>query len=337
MAEIVARKMAEYLAMSSPDGCDPATNWSWQKKFGMTMSCAMYPALATCSKRSKVQRPNIDLMTCGRGAKRFETFARDSGAQLRCLGVSRVSRVLLYRLNRARPMATEPTAAESVALLDEKLRKEMVEAQASVARWTTEQKRIIDSLALHAQTTLEEDKENLALRREQLHALTNAEQMLQQQRREENSKIEEIRKEIELLKSQEDILPNDHARLVKSLDQQRQLELQQELAFQEATRSKEQKLDELEKGCVAYRSMLGLEFERVGDERLKLVMTNIDARAPSAVFSFTVFVDASDNYHIEQCEPNIETLPELIAELNQTNDFSAFVRSARREFKSMCA
>ena len=158
-----------------------------------------------------------------------------------------------------------------------------------------------------------------------------------QQRRDDNLQLDALKKEVDLLKAQEDALPAESARLAKSLEAQRQAVLQRQLACQEALASKEGKLSELEKGCAAYRAMLGLEFERVGDERLRLVMTNIDARAPARAFAFTVFVDSTDNYHIEACEPTVDALGELQSQLNQTNDFSAFVRGLRRAFKALCA
>jgi len=48
--------------------------------------------------------------------------------------------------------------AEVVNRVDEELRAEMIECQATIRRWTTEQKHIVDSLTLDAQRTLEGDK-----------------------------------------------------------------------------------------------------------------------------------------------------------------------------------
>ena len=42
--------------------------------------------------------------------------------------------------------------------VDEQLRAEMVEAQAQLARWITEQKQIADTVTLQAQNTLDTDK-----------------------------------------------------------------------------------------------------------------------------------------------------------------------------------
>ena len=48
--------------------------------------------------------------------------------------------------------------AEAVSRVDEQLRAEMVEAQAQLARWITEQKQIADTVTLQAQNTLDTDK-----------------------------------------------------------------------------------------------------------------------------------------------------------------------------------
>lgn len=49
--------------------------------------------------------------------------------------------------------------------MDEELRAEMIECQAQIRRWTTEQKHIVDSLTLDAQRTLEGDKGKDAITR----------------------------------------------------------------------------------------------------------------------------------------------------------------------------
>jgi len=229
------------------------------------------------------------------------------------------------------------TAAEVVNRVDEEIRAEMIECQAQLRRWTTEQKHIVDSLTLDAQRTLEGDKENLASKKEELSAALAAGDALRQSSEEERSRAEQLRQELEVLSSQEALLPAEHAKLSKSLEGQRQLMAEREAALQQSQAGKESKLAELQKGCAMYKQLLALDFERVGDERLRLILTNIDARAPSRAFSFLVFVDAADRYHIEQCEPAVPALPQLVESLNQTNDFSVFVRTLRAEFKRLCA
>ena len=70
--------------------------------------------------------------------------------------------------------------------------------------------------------------------------------------------------------------PPEAERLTQQLTQSRSLVVQREAGCETSLASKEQKLAELDKGCALYRTRLGLAFERVGDERLRLTFTNID-------------------------------------------------------------
>uniref|UniRef100_A0A7S4B4Y7 Kinetochore protein SPC25 n=1 Tax=Chrysotila carterae TaxID=13221 RepID=A0A7S4B4Y7_CHRCT len=257
--------------------------------------------------------------------------------------------------------SAQATQAEAAATVNEELRKQMVEVQQQLAQWTSQQKQHIDSTVLQAQRTLENDKgtmqtlqfsaiaqralhrtltlrtsefaENQRQAEQKLQLLKADDEALQNRLRAEERKVEELRVELERLHTQEKLLPPEQQRLAKSLEQQRQLLAQRELAYQQCQLQKETRLSELGKGCSTYQRLLSLEFERMGDERLRLVFTNLDARAPSRAFSFQVYVDALDKYHIENCEPALPNLPALTDTLNQTNDFSTFVRAVRREFK----
>eukprot|EP00908_Phaeocystis_cordata_P000661 Transcript_10724.p6 GENE.Transcript_10724~~Transcript_10724.p6 ORF type:complete len:87 (-),score=54.36 Transcript_10724:514-774(-) len=84
-----------------------------------------------------------------------------------------------------------------------------------------------------------------------------------------------------------------------------------------------------------YKKWLGLEFERVEDERLRIVFTHVDPQAPTRAFTFYVYVDASDRYHVVRCEPAIPDVQSLVDALNASNDFSAFVRNMRKKFQQL--
>lgn len=162
-----------------------------------------------------------------------------------------------------------------------------------------------------------------------------SEEALQQRAREERNKVEELRAELDKLTSQESRLPPEQERLTQQLAQARNLVVQREAACDATRESMEHKLAELDKGCTLYRQRLGLNFERVGDERLRLTFTNIDPNHPMRAFSFQVFVDSGDKYHVESCEPAVPEINDLLATLNKNNDFSAFVRSMRKHFKAL--
>lgn len=167
----------------------------------------------------------------------------------------------------------------------------MVEAQAQVARWATKQKSIADTTVRIAQRTIETDKENLEQLRGELDAVGSSEDALQQHARDERRTVDELRQDLEHLAVQESKLPPEQQRLQSALAQHRSLVAQREAGCEATLTAKEQKLAELTKGCALYRARLGLAFERVGDERLRLTLTNIDPAAPMRAFSFQVFVD----------------------------------------------
>ena len=77
---------------------------------------------------------------------------------------------------------------------------------------------------------------------------------------------------------------------------------------------------------------LGLDFQRIGQDQLKLNMTNIDRNDPDRIFSFAVQIDPNDQYHVILCEPQLPNVDGLVGELNSNNDFSKFVRSMRKAF-----
>ena len=282
----------------------------------------------------------------------------------------------------------------------------MVEAQAQVARWVTEQKRHADTVALKGQRMLQTDKgaplaqplppaltcgsrrapmcrataahclrakprclrsvrarnaclhaviecdadtrpsrfastvaafaENIDQLREELDALGSAEDALQQQSGAERNRVDELRAELERLTAQESRLPPEAERLNQQLEQTRSLVTRREVECSHIVKEKDQKLAELDKGRALYRSRLGLNFEQVGGERLRLTFTNVDAANPMRAFAFQVFVDGGDTYHVESCEPPVAGMDELVDALNKDNDFSLFVRQMRKRFKQLC-
>lgn len=118
--------------------------------------------------------------------------------------------------------------------------------------------------------------ENMEQLREDLREVAAAEEALQQKSAEERQRVEELRAVLEKLTAQESRLPPEAERLTQQLTQSRSLVVQREAGCETSLASKEQKLAELDKGCALYRTRLGLAFERVGDERLRLTFTNID-------------------------------------------------------------
>lgn len=128
-------------------------------------------------------------------------------------------------------------------------------------------------------------------------------------------------------------LPSKRAAIKTSIDELAATKANLERTVAEQESIGEKRTAELAKGTAMYRRWLGLAFERVGEDRLRLDMTHIDPSEPSRAFSFEVYVDAANTYHIEKCSPAVPGLPTLVARLNETNNFSEFVRTVRRAFQ----
>ena len=222
---------------------------------------------------------------------------------------------------------------DDICLNDRKLREGVERMDRKVVEFCTAQRKIADALGLTGERQLEEDKENARQKKEEIEQDMARAEEIEQEMRGDKAELEEGRRELERKSTQEGLLPPEQQRLQRTLEQQQQILLQRDSGLQQAQHQKDQRLNELQRGCDTYRNMLGLDFDRVGDERLQLIFTQIDERNPKRVFTFQVFVDPNDHYHIERCEPMVPNVEHLVDALNTSNDFSAFVRKMRREFK----
>jgi hypothetical protein len=67
---------------------------------------------------------------------------------------------------------------------------------------------------------------------------------------------------------------------------------------------------------------------------VKFIFTNVEPQDPDRVFSFSVRHDKATNlWAIVECNPRVEASANLVEALNQSNEFSWFVRSMHREFE----
>jgi len=106
-------------------------------------------------------------------------------------------------------------------------------------------------------------------------------------------------------------------------------------SYADALREKQYKTDELSKGVEYYSRNLGLEFRRVGDNKLRFVFRQIDPADHNRKFSFVVEISEGSAYSVTEVKPEIQNLDRLLKELNKTNDFSRFIRQMRIEFKAI--
>ncbi|DAZ92913.1 TPA: hypothetical protein N0F65_011318 [Lagenidium giganteum] len=95
----------------------------------------------------------------------------------------------------------------------------------------------------------------------------------------------------------------------------------------------EQQLSELHRGLAMYER-LGLYFEHTGADRIVVRFTQIDAHDPKRVFSFRIRIHPeTDRFVVDECQPHVPVLNQLVDQLNDSGDLSFFIRAMRRQFK----
>ena len=99
----------------------------------------------------------------------------------------------------------------------------------------------------------------------------------------------------------------------------------------EDLRTQELLAKDLRRAVQSYERGLGLTLRRLPDHGLKLAFTQI-CRGREELEHFCVVQVRGDIYEVEGCTPPLDALPALLAQLNASNHFAAFVRGLRREF-----
>jgi hypothetical protein len=126
--------------------------------------------------------------------------------------------------------------------------------------------------------------ENVEELREKQKAISAEEEVVQQQGRHERAQVEALKADLDKLHAQEQVLPPESQRLEQQLTQSRALVTRSEAILEQAQRGMEHKLGELDRGISLYKARLGLAFDKVGDDRLRLTFTCIDPTDPERAF-----------------------------------------------------
>jgi hypothetical protein len=107
--------------------------------------------------------------------------------------------------------------------------------------------------------------------------------------------------------------------------------------LERALRGGDDQADSVEALALAMRlyKRIGLGIKKLpgGKSELKVMLRLIDPSKPEREFSFVVHIDDNELYHIRDVRPPVSGLELLVAQLNDSNDFSGFVRSMRKRFQ----
>jgi len=87
------------------------------------------------------------------------------------------------------------------------------------------------------------------------------------------------------------------------------------------------------KGVEYFSDRLGLVFKKIDEEHLQFVFKYINPKDWEQQFVFTVHITNSGEYRVTDCLPNIVGLPNMVEQLQRTNNFSKFVIGVRQKFK----
>ncbi|XP_063964426.1 kinetochore protein Spc25-like isoform X2 [Lytechinus pictus] len=115
------------------------------------------------------------------------------------------------------------------------------------------------------------------------------------------------------------------------VDETKQCQEQKELieAQEKATR---QRLEALKQAEHYFKDIMALEFRKIDGDHLQFVFTNIDSKNHDRSFYLTIKID-NNKYQVTDCCPAIEGIPDMLSELNKTNNLMHFVVGARKKFK----
>ncbi|KAM9976480.1 hypothetical protein ACTFIR_010321 [Dictyostelium discoideum] len=146
--------------------------------------------------------------------------------------------------------------------------------------------------------------------------------------------LQRINNEIESIEKNRHQLPID----LESKKLKYQEETQRILTLSSTIKSIEdqtiKQLLDLDYPLTLFKNYLGLEFQKLSNgDGLKLIFTKIDRNNHNREFTISITVDnLTDQYILVNCNPMISDLDQSIKKLNETGNFSFFVKSIRKQF-----
>merc|ERR1711934_348360 len=211
---------------------------------------------------------------------------------------------------------------------------EISEARASMDEWKESHLVALNAAQEGAVRDADSSEETIKrLYKEEQELLGKAKQMALEHGV-EHEKLLEIDQEIAELQCRMQTLPAILQEQNAMIEGQRKKVADLRKALIKAEKDAAHNMTEKRVGQTIFQERLGLKFERVADDNLRVVFNNIDPNDPRKEFWFAVAVDAQNVYQIneKQCKPYVESLPQMLSELNQSNDFGGFVRQMRSQF-----
>ncbi|XP_033106241.1 kinetochore protein Spc25-like [Anneissia japonica] len=188
---------------------------------------------------------------------------------------------------------------------------------------------------LNHEEQIQKGKESIQQLNENLQSLLNQAEVnkrIAEERKEELKKMK-ISIETSMKEMQETLLQKESTEgqlkiMTKEIEKEQELLVAQEKATH-------LRLQELRKATMFYKDRLAFSFKKIDGDHLQIVFTQINPNNTDQPYFFVVKVNSDKKYEVTDCQPAISNLDELICKLNETNNFSQFVITVRKAFKSM--
>ncbi|KAK9823360.1 hypothetical protein WJX72_002198 [[Myrmecia] bisecta] len=204
-------------------------------------------------------------------------------------------------------------------------------------RWATHKLTSLEDLRRTHLEAVSVWKDNIqALERRQEELSLQAGRLRQRLETERGSEAA-LQAELAVVQAEQAALPKQISKLQEALAHETNKLSHREAAIADETLVKEKKLEALRQAVQVYRCRLGLEFKHTNDsqEELQLVFTQIDRQHTEREFMFAVRVMDENQYEVTKCNPEVDALPALLQRLNESKNFSKFVRGMRRHFQQL--
>eukprot|EP01122_Echinamoeba_exundans_P011306 TRINITY_DN4450_c0_g1_i1.p1 TRINITY_DN4450_c0_g1~~TRINITY_DN4450_c0_g1_i1.p1 ORF type:complete len:231 (-),score=52.04 TRINITY_DN4450_c0_g1_i1:100-792(-) len=148
----------------------------------------------------------------------------------------------------------------------------------------------------------------------------------------ENEDLENLEKQNMRLQEQLEALPEKVEQLQRETKREEQNLETKKAELQRSEHNKKLRLKEYSSGIAYYQQFLGLTYERVGEQGLRLVFTKVDSKNPSKEFYFSLSLNESNSYEMGECQPEVQCI-DILEQLNSSNNLSVFVVGMRKLFQ----
>ncbi|KJE90223.1 hypothetical protein CAOG_01564 [Capsaspora owczarzaki ATCC 30864] len=217
----------------------------------------------------------------------------------------------------------------------EQLQEDMLTAARMVDNWADSQLKEMRHAQLRHTKTMEDDKENAAKLQASLKQLgehSEAGQILASQ---QAAEIALSRSAVSQLQQQKELAMDTQNDIRQQIAAREQALVRETEMLSERERDAATSMKELTRGVQFFSERLGLKIQRTGKHHLQFIFRYIDPYNVNREFSFSVRIDEKNMYHVDVCEPMVEDLAGMVAQLNDDNQLSVFIKNIRKKFKAM--